>query len=149
MKNDYISIAVLKPEKELEYTEDNKFISETSDDNSLPYNDDNLNKIMHQYYGIDNSESPVEIEANDNLKCDISLNGVAGQKVTKIEDGKIYDYSEISDTLMFPFHKRPDLPVIFTNNKGKSRHHTTKHQPTDKVKKKARRNNRRAKRNNS
>jgi hypothetical protein len=33
-------------------------------------------------------------------------------------------------------------------NSGKNRNHTTKHQPTDKVKKKARKNNRRAKRHN-
>lgn len=61
MKNDYIGIAVLKPEKELDYTEDNKFNLESSDDNfnspvegdnALPYNDDNLNQIMRQYYGI-------------------------------------------------------------------------------------------------
>lgn len=109
MKNDYISIAVLKPEKELEYTEDNKFISETSDDNSespveqddnsLPYNDDNLNQIMRQYYGIHD------------------------------------------------FKRLPNVDYI-DNRFGKSRHYTTKHQPTDKTKKKARRNNRRAKRNN-
>ena len=108
-KADINAIMVVKPEKELKYTEDNKFISEISDDNSespvemsnnsLPYNDDNLNEIMRQYYGIHD------------------------------------------------FKRLPNVDYI-DNRFGKSRHYTTKHQPTDKVKKKARRNNRRAKRNN-
>ena len=108
-KADINAIMVVKPEKELEYTEDNKFNSETSDDNSkspveiddnvLPYNDDNLNQIMRQYYGIHD------------------------------------------------FKRLPNVDYV-DNHFGKSRYHTTKHQPTDKVKKKARKNNRRAKRNN-
>ena len=108
-KADINAIMVVKPEKELDYTEDNKFNSETFDDNSespveiddnpLPYNDDNLNKIMRQYYGINN------------------------------------------------FRRLPDINYV-DNRFGKSCYYTTKHQPTDKVKKKARRNNRRAKRNN-
>ena len=104
-KADINAIMVVKPEKELEYTEDNKFISDNSnspveiDGNSLPYNDDNLNQIMYQYYGIRD------------------------------------------------FKRLPNVDYI-DNRFSKSRHYTTKHQPTDKVKKKARRNNRRAKRNN-
>ena len=60
-KADINTIMVVKPEKELDYTEDNKFNSETSDNISLPYNDDNLNKIMNQYYDINDSKSPVEV----------------------------------------------------------------------------------------
>lgn len=75
MKDDFIGIAVLKPEKELEYTEDNKFNSEISDnfkspvevdDNPLPYNDDNLNEIMRQYYGIHDFKRLPNLDYVDN-----------------------------------------------------------------------------------
>ena len=85
-----------------------------------------------------------------NTTLEIIMNDYSKYKTEIFAENKnatIYDHSEISDTLMFPFYKRPDLPVIFTN-KRKSRHHTTKHQPNKKSKKSARRNNRRAKRNN-
>lgn len=48
----------------------------------------------------------------------------------------------------FAYHLADTKYFDSIRNYGKSRRHTTKHQPTDKVKKKARKNNRRAKRHN-
>lgn len=83
---------------------------------------------------MNNNSLPVEEE--DNTKC-YTPNGV------------IYDHSELDKVVTYLFYKRPDLPVTFCNMIGrKCGNFTTKHQPNKKSKKSARRNNRRAKRNN-
>lgn len=61
----------------------------------------------------------------------------------------IYEHSELSDTIMYPFYKRPDVPTTYCDITGrKCGSFTTKHKQNKKSKKSARRNNRRAKRNN-
>lgn len=70
-------------------------------------------------------------------------------KHSNITNGVIYYHSELDEVVTYPFCKRPDLPVTFCNMVGrKYGSFTTKHQPNKKSKKSARRNNRRAKRNN-
>lgn len=64
-------------------------------------------------------------------------------------NGVIYEHSELFDEATYTLYNRPDLPVTFCNMIGrKYGKFTTKHQPDKKSKKSARRNNRRAKRNN-
>lgn len=83
---------------------------------------------------MNNDSLPVEKEDNKN---------------TNITNGVIYDHSELDGIVTYPFHKLPDLPVTFHNIVGrKCGNFTKKHQPDKKSKKSARRNNRRAKRNN-
>lgn len=81
-----------------------------------------------------NDSLPVEGEDNKN---------------TNITNGIIYDHSELNEVVTYLFDKRPDLPVTYHNIVSrKCGSFTTKHQPNKKSKKSARRNNRRAKRNN-
>lgn len=93
-----------------------------------------LEKCINDGLNSDNNNLPVEIEDNKNAN---------------ITNGVIYDHSELDEVVTYPFYKRPDLPVTFCNMIGrKCGNFTTKHQPDKKSKKSARRNNRRAKRNN-
>lgn len=60
-----------------------------------------------------------------------------------------YKHSEIFDVDTYRLYKRPDVPAIYCDTIGrKNGSFTTKHKPDKKSKKSARRNNRRAKRNN-
>lgn len=60
-----------------------------------------------------------------------------------------YEHSELFDTVTYPFYNRPNVPTTYCDTIGrKNGSFTTKHKPNKKSKKSARRNNRRAKRNN-
>lgn len=83
---------------------------------------------------MNNDSLPVEVEDN---------------KKRYTPNGVIYDHSELYEVVTYPFYKRPDLPTIYCDMVGrKNGNFTTKHQLNKKSKKSARRNNRRAKRNN-
>ena len=65
------------------------------------------------------------------------------------KNGIIYNHSKLDEVVTYHFYNRPNLPTVYCDTIGrKNRNYTTKHQPDKKSKKSARRNNRRAKRNN-
>lgn len=87
-----------------------------------------------------------------NNTLEIIMNDYSKDKTEIFIENKnatIYNHSELDGVVTYPFNKLPDLPVTFHNMIGrKCGNFTKKHQPDKKSKKSARRNNRRAKRNN-
>lgn len=70
-------------------------------------------------------------------------------KNTNITNDVIYNHSELDEVVTYTLYNRPNLSTIYCDKIGsRNNSFTTKHQPNKKSKKSARRNNRRAKRNN-
>lgn len=93
-----------------------------------------LEECINGSLDSDNNNLPVEVEDN---------------KKRYTPNGVIYEHSELFDEATYTLYNRPDLPTIYCDMIGrKNGSFTTKHQPNKKSKKSARRNNRRAKRNN-
>ena len=91
----------------------------------------------------DTINNTLEIIMNDYSKDKIEF---LNQSTTVIDD--TFDHDNINMLLSNHFNRLPETKYHDMKMYGKPRNHTIKHQPDKKSKKSARRNNRRAKRNN-
>lgn len=88
-----------------------------------------LENYINAYLSIDNDSLPVE--------------------ETDTENAKTYEHSELFEVSTYPFYNKPNVSTTYCDIIGrKCGNFTTKHKQNQKSKKSARRNNRRAKRNN-